>query len=412
MIQSVSIGDRAIGNANPVYIIGEIGLNHNGDVEIARKLIDVAKLAGCDAVKFQKRTPELCVPIEQRDIMRETPWGLMTYLEYRRRVEFGEDQYAQIDEHCRKVGIDWFASCWDEPSVDLIERFAPVCHKIASACLTDEALLRRINETNRPIILSTGMSDLDQIKAAIKLLDPQRLILCHTTSSYPCKSDELNLRCIESLANEFGVPVGYSGHEVGLQATYAAVALGACLIERHITLDRAMWGSDQAASVEPAGLIRLVRDIRVIESALGDGRKRVYESEKSVMAKLRRNSTPDPIMVQQEQLIKLNRPLRDRHAGQRCFIIATGPSIRQQDLSKLAGENIIAVSNLFVHPEYQTIAPKYHCIAQFHKPITEEAWQAWMDELAAKSGDAKLFFGVRDRDRNLRDGRFEGRNAH
>jgi N-acetylneuraminate synthase len=284
----VTIGSRPIGPGQPVYIIAEIGLNHNGDVEIAKKLIDVAKLSGCDAVKFQKRTPELSCPASQRDVMRETPWGIMSYLDYRRRVEFGEEQYAQIDEYCRKVGIDWFASCWDEPSVDVIERFNPVCHKIASASLTDEALLRKINSTGRPIILSTGMSEVQQIRAAIQLLDRSRLVLCHTTSAYPCKPDELNLRCIGWLAEQFSVPVGYSGHEVGLQATYAAVAIGARVIERHITLDRAMWGSDQAASIEPQGLMKLVRDIRSIELGLGDGVKRVVPDEVPVLKKLRR----------------------------------------------------------------------------------------------------------------------------
>lgn len=412
MSNVVTIGSRSIGPGQPVYVIAEIGLNHNGDIEIAKKLIDVAKLSGCDAVKFQKRTPELSCPASQRDVMRETPWGIMTYLDYRRRVEFGEEQYAQIDEYCRKVGIDWFASCWDEPSVDVIERFNPVCHKIASASLTDDSLLRKIDATGRPIILSTGMSEDQQIRSAIKLLDKSRLVLCHTTSAYPCKPDELNLRCIQWLADQFNVPVGYSGHEVGLQATYAAVAIGACVVERHITLDRAMWGSDQAASVEPAGLIRLVRDIRIIERAMGDGQKKVYESEKPVIARLRRTASPEQIFVQQEQLLQSNRTLRDRHAGQRCFIVATGPSISKQDLRLLQGETCIGLSNLFVHADYSKIAPKYHCIAPFHKPITEEGWQTWMDELAAKSGNAELFFGVRDHDRNMQNGRFLDRSAH
>jgi N-acetylneuraminate synthase len=288
MAQSVMLGTRTIGHGQPCYIIGEIGLNHNGDLEIARKLIDAAKLAGCDAVKFQKRTPELCVPPEQRNLPRETPWGLMTYLEYRYRVEFGPEQYAAIDKYCREREIAWFASCWDEPSVSFIEKFNPVCYKIASASVTDESLLRRVASTGRPVILSTGMSTLDEIRQAVSWLDPSRLIICHATSAYPCKPQELNLRMIGTLMSEFDCPVGYSGHEVGLQTTYAAVTLGACVVERHITLDRAMWGSDQAASVEPGGLMRLVRDIRTIESALGDGVKKVYQSEKPMIAKLRR----------------------------------------------------------------------------------------------------------------------------
>lgn len=288
MARTVRIGDRLVGEGQPVYIVAEIGINHNGDVEIAKRLIDAAKLAGCDAVKFQKRTPELCVPPEQRNIPRETPWGLITYLEYRYKVEFGYEQYAEIDRYCKQQGITWFASCWDIPSVDFIEQFDPPCYKVASASLTDAALLKRINDTGKPVLLSTGMSTMDEIRHAVSLIDPERLIIMHSTSTYPCPPAELNLRVIQTLAKEFGLPVGYSGHEVGLQTTYAAVVLGACVVERHITLDRAMWGTDQAASVEPGGFMRLVRDIRVIEQALGDGVKRVYESEMAARAKLRR----------------------------------------------------------------------------------------------------------------------------
>ncbi len=291
-MKKVTIGTRPVGHGEPCFVIAEIGINHNGDLEIARKLIDTAVLAGCDAVKFQKRTPALCVPPEQRDVMRETPWGLMTYLEYRYRVEFGEAEYAEIDRYCREKGILWLASCWDEPSVDFIEAFAPPCYKVASASLTDDALLRRVNATGRPVILSTGMSTMAQIRHAAALIDPDRLLLAHSTSSYPCPPQELNLRMIETLRQAFDAPIGYSGHEVGLQTTYAAVVLGACFVERHVTLDRAMWGSDQAASVEPWGLMRLVRDIRVIETALGDGVKQVYESERPILERLRRARTP------------------------------------------------------------------------------------------------------------------------
>lgn len=288
MAKQVKIGDRWVGIEHPTFIIGEIGINHNGDLEIAKKLIDAAALAGCDAVKFQKRTPELCVPPEQRDVMRETPWGLMTYLEYRYRVEFGSEEYIEINRYCREKGMMWFASCWDIPSVEFMEQYAPVCYKIASASLTDDELLCRINATKRPIILSTGMSTLEQIEHAVSLLEQNQLLIAHSTSSYPCQPQELNLRLIQSLQQKYDCPIGYSGHEVGLPTTYAAVALGACFVERHITLNRAMWGSDQAASVEPWGLMRMVRDIRVIESALGDGVKRVYDSELPMMNKLRR----------------------------------------------------------------------------------------------------------------------------
>jgi N-acetylneuraminate synthase len=288
MAKTVKIGNKEVGEGRPVYIIGEIGINHNGDLNIAKKLIDIAAEAGCDAVKFQKRTPELAVPPEQRNIMRETPWGTMTYMDYRYKVEFEKDEYTEIDKHCKAAGINWFASCWDEGALEFMEQFNPACYKIASAALTDDELIKKHVATGRPLILSTGMSTMEQIRHAVSLINKDKLILMHTTSTYPCKPEELNLRMINTLQKEFGVPVGYSGHEVGLQTTLAAVAIGACSVERHITVDRAMWGSDQAASVEPGGLERLVRDIRVIETAMGDGVKVVYESEKGPMAKLRR----------------------------------------------------------------------------------------------------------------------------
>ncbi len=287
MTNKLKIGNRFVGDGQPCFIVAEIGINHNGELETAKRMIDAAVLAGCDAVKFQKRTPAFCVPLEQRNLMRETPWGMMTYMQYRERVEFGVKEYQEIDLYCRQRGIIWFVSPWDVKSVDFIEAFNPVCFKVASATITDVKLLRRIREAGHPVILSTGMSTLEQIRTAVAELDKERLILTHATSTYPCKTEELNLNVIASLKAEFSVPVGYSGHEVGLQTTYAAVVLGACLVERHITLDRAMWGSDQAASVEPSGFSRLVRDIRTIEKALGDGKKRVYDSEIPVMKKLR-----------------------------------------------------------------------------------------------------------------------------
>lgn len=288
MTHELKIGTRTVGPGQPTYIVAEIGINHNGDLEVARRLIDAAAHAGVDAVKFQKRTPELCVPPEQQSQMRETPWGYITYLDYRHRVEFDAEAYAAIDRHCREKEIDWFVSVWDEPSVDFMEAFDPPCTKIPSAALTDDGLLARVRKTGRPIILSTGMSTLEQIDTAVARLDRDRLLLTHATSTYPCEPEELNLRMIATLSQRYGVPVGYSGHEVGLVPSAVAVAMGACMIERHITLDRAMWGSDQAASVEPGGFERLVKYIRVTETALGDGVKRVYDSERSSLAKLRR----------------------------------------------------------------------------------------------------------------------------
>ncbi len=291
MPKAIKIGERWVGEDYSTFIIGEIGINHNGDLSIAKRLIDVAVMAGCNAVKFQKRTPEKSVPPEYQNVKRETPWGLMTYLEYRHKVEFGYEEYAEIDRYAKEKGILWFASCWDEDSVDFIEQFTPPCYKVASASLTDDPLLKKIKSTKRPIILSTGMSTLEEIEAAINLLSTDNLLIAHSTSTYPCPPEELNLRMIQTLQHRYDCPVGYSGHEVGLQATFAAVTLGADFIERHITLDRAMWGSDQAASVEPWGLMRLVRDIRVIENALGDGQKRVYPSELKARQKLRRNNS-------------------------------------------------------------------------------------------------------------------------
>lgn len=288
MPTQIALGERLIGGTQPVYIVAEIGLNHNGSVDIAKQLIDAAVLAGCDAVKFQKRTPEVCVPLEQRDVLRETPWGVITYLEYRYKVELRKDDYAEIDRYCKARNITWFASCWDEASVNFVEQFNPACFKIASASLTDDNLLRHYRKTGKPLIVSTGMSTMGQIDHAVEVLGRQDLILLHATSTYPSKLEELNLRVIPSLIERYGVPIGYSGHEVGLYTTLAAVVLGACVIERHITLDRAMWGSDQAASVEPQGFARLVKDIRAVEAALGDGVKRIYESELPVMRKLRR----------------------------------------------------------------------------------------------------------------------------
>ena len=283
------IGDRRIGPDQPVYVTAEIGLNHNGEVSTALALIDVALAAGADAVKFQKRTPKVCTPRDQWDVERETPWGRMTYIDYRHRIEFGADEYRIIDEYCRDKGIDWFASPWDVASVDFLDGFAVPAHKIASACLTDDELLRAVRASGRTVILSTGMSTPAQIRHTVEVLGSGNVVLCHATSTYPAANDELNLRMINTLMAEFpNVPVGYSGHERGLQTTVAAAALGACFIERHITLDRTMWGSDQAASLEPAGLSRLVRDVRVVSEALGDGVKRIYPGEYAAMRKLRR----------------------------------------------------------------------------------------------------------------------------
>lgn len=289
-MNKIKIGDRFIGDGEPVYIIGEIGINHNGSLELAKKLIDGAVFAGCDAVKFQKRTPELCVPRDQWDIERDTPWGRMTYIEYRHKVEFGFEEYFEIDSYCKDRGIHWFASPWDELALDFIEQFKPVAYKLASASLTDTTLIHKAKESGRPIMLSTGMSTIDQIDKALSLLDQSKLMLAQSTSAYPCDITELNIAVVKSFREKYpNVPIGYSGHETGLAPTLAAVALGATFIERHITLDRSIWGTDQAASVEILGMHRLVKDIRDIEKSLGDGVKKVYPSEEKSIKKLRRN---------------------------------------------------------------------------------------------------------------------------
>lgn len=290
MAREIKLGDRWVGEGHPTYILAEIGINHNGDVQVAKNLIKAAREAGADAVKFQKRTPEICVPDHQKTQMRDTPWGYISYLDYRYKVEFGQEQYEEIDAYCKSLGIDWLASSWDVPSLKFIDAFGPPAHKVPSALLTDRALLRAIRETGRPVILSTGMSTMEEIDAAVKVLDPDNLLICHSTSSYPCPPEELNLKMIQTLKDRFDCPVGYSGHEVGLVPSALAVAMGACLVERHVTLDRAMWGSDQAASVEPQGIRTLVKYIRVTEKSLGDGKKKVYDSERSSLDKLRRYS--------------------------------------------------------------------------------------------------------------------------
>jgi N-acetylneuraminate synthase len=294
MSREIKFGKRAVGDGQPAYIIAEIGINHNGDLKIAKQIIDAAVHAGAEAVKFQKRTPEVATPLEQQGQMRDTPWGYITYLEYRNRVEFNEAQYRELDSYCQARGIAWMVSVWDEPSVDFMEKFDTPAYKIPSASLTDFGLIHKARATGRPLILSSGMSTMEQVRKGVESAGEKNLALMHCTSTYPCEPEELNLRMVETLRGEFPkLPVGYSGHEVGLVPSAVAVALGACMVERHITLDRAMWGSDQAASVEPGGFERLVKYIRVTEASLGDGVKRVYESEQASMKKLRRVNGED-----------------------------------------------------------------------------------------------------------------------
>jgi N-acetylneuraminate synthase len=285
--QQVQLGAKTVGNGHPCYVIAEIGINHNGDVDLAKRLISIAVASGCDAVKFQKRTIEIVYTAEELAKPRENPFGT-TNGDLKRALEFGEEEFAEIDRYCREVKMPWFASAWDEPSVDFINRFDVPCFKIASASLTDDNLLRHTRATGKPILLSTGMSTVAEIDHAVEVLGKKDLVLLHACSTYPAYYEELNLNAIRTLGERYGIPVGYSGHESGLPSSVAAVALGACIVERHITTDRAMWGSDQAASLEPNGIAKLVSYIRVTERSMGDGIKRVMEREQPILKKLRR----------------------------------------------------------------------------------------------------------------------------
>ena len=286
-LRTVRIGDRLVGDGQPCLVVAEIGINHNGNIDLAKRLISVAVAAGCDAVKFQKRTVEVVYTAEELAKPRENPFG-PTNRDLKYGLEFGQEEYKEIDAFCKSVKMPWFASPWDEASVDFLEQFAIPVYKIASASLTDDNLLRHVRKTGKPVIASTGMSTYEEIDHAVEVLGKEDLILTHATSTYPANYDELNLRAIPAMAERYCVPVGYSGHETGIPTSVCAVVLGACCVERHITMDRASWGSDQAASLEPNGISRLVRDIRLWEQSRGDGIKRVFEREVPIIKKLRR----------------------------------------------------------------------------------------------------------------------------
>lgn len=284
---SVKIGKCKIGEGEKVMVIAECGINHNGDINIAKRLIDSAVNAKCDAVKFQKRTIDIVYTKEELDKPRESPWGT-TNREQKEGLEFGYDEYVEIDKYCKEKNIMWFASCWDEESVDFIDQFNPPCYKIASASLTDDDLLKHTKSKDKPIIISTGMSTVSEINHALKIIGQDNTIVLHCTSTYPSRLEELNLKVIDTYKKYLRCPIGYSGHETGLLESVIAVTVGACVIERHITLDRAMYGSDQAASMEPQGITRLVKDIHEISIILGNGNKKVYDSEEAIKKKLRR----------------------------------------------------------------------------------------------------------------------------
>lgn len=287
MHNTIKIGSRRVGEGQRCFIVAEIGINHNGDLGLAKKLIDVAVGAGCDAVKFQKRTVEVVYTREELAAPRPSPFGI-TNGDLKRALEFEASDYSEIDSYCRRLQVPWFVSCWDEHSVDVMRPFDLPCFKIASASLTDDRLIAYTRDAGRPLIVSTGMSTLEEVDHAVEVIGKRDLVLLHACSTYPAFYEELNLRAIHTLRERYQVPVGYSGHETGIPSSVAAAVLGACMIERHITMDRAMWGSDHAASLEPNGITRLVRDIRLVEQAMGDGIKRVYEREYPIIKKLRR----------------------------------------------------------------------------------------------------------------------------
>ena len=284
---TVKVGNRLIGDDQPCFIIAEIGINHNGDIDLAKRLISVAAAAGCDAVKFQKRTIDVVYSAEELAKPRENPFG-PTNGDLKYGLEFESEEYDEIDAFCKSLKMTWFASPWDESSVDFLEQYSVPVYKIASASLTDDGLLRHIRKRAKTVILSTGMSTYAEIDHAVEVLGKTDLVLMHATSTYPANYDELNLRAIPTMAERYQVPIGYSGHETGIATSVCAAAIGACCVERHITMDRAMWGSDHAASLAPNGIERLVRDIRLWEMSKGDGIKRVYERELPIIKKLRR----------------------------------------------------------------------------------------------------------------------------
>jgi N-acetylneuraminate synthase len=286
----ITISNQKIGEGNPVYFIAEIGLNHNGSLTNAKKLVDAAFACGWHCVKFQKRTPEICVPEQQKHVMRDTPWGRMSYLEYRYKVEFEHDEYRYIDRYCREKPIQWSASVWDVPSVEFLLEYDVPFIKIPSAKLTETDILVAAARSGKTIFLSTGMSTLDEIDSAVETIEKHassNYLLMHTNSSYPAPPEELNLNVIPFLKERYGCIVGYSGHESGLEPSVVAAVLGAKVIERHVTLDHNMWGSDHFASLEIEGMHKLIRRVAEVADIMGSGVKTVTESELEIRKKLR-----------------------------------------------------------------------------------------------------------------------------
>ncbi len=289
-MKTIKIDGQLVGENQPIYMIAEIGLNHNGDIQIAKKLIDAVFATNWNCAKFQKRTPSICVPESQKNLMRDTPWGRITYLEYRYKVEFEKEHYDYIDRYCKEKPIAWTASVWDLKSLEFIMGYDVPFIKIPSAKLTEHACLIEASKTGKPIVLSTGMSTVPEIDTAVDLLEKHAgggYVLMHTNSVYPAPPEELNLRVINFLKERYGCVVGYSGHEEDVEPSVIAASLGASLIERHVTLDHHMWGSDHFASLEVHGMSLLLKRIKNINVILGDGVKKLTEKEKEVRKKLK-----------------------------------------------------------------------------------------------------------------------------
>ncbi|GHS95063.1 sialic acid synthase [Planctomycetales bacterium] len=290
MNRQINLGDRLVGDNEAVYFIAEIGINHNGDLQAAKKLLDATFATDWDCAKFQKRTPDICVPEKQKSVLRQTPWGEMTYLAYRRRVEFQKAEYDIIDRYCREKPLTWTASVWDLPSLEFLAAYKTPFIKIPSAKITDLELVEESAKLGKPVFLSTGMSTLEEIDAAVNLLEKhltKNYLLFHVNSTYPAKLDELNLSVIGTLKERYDCLVGYSGHEQELMPSQIASIYGACAIERHITLDHTMWGSDQAASLELHGMDLLVKRVRATKKIIGNGVKIITDGEMKIREKLR-----------------------------------------------------------------------------------------------------------------------------
>jgi len=286
----LKIGNRFIGDNEPVYLIAEIGINHNGDIQVAKRLLDATWATGWDCGKFQKRTPDICVPENQKNVMRQTPWGEMTYLEYKKRVEFKKPEYDYIDRYCREKPLDWTASVWDLPSLEFLMRYDVPFIKLPSAKITDLTLVEECARSGKPVFASTGMSTLAEVDTLVELLEKRlgkNYVLFHCNSTYPAKLDELNMLMINTLRDRYDCLVGYSGHEEEIMPATIAPVYGACIIERHVTLDHTMWGTDQAASLEIRGMDFLAKRVRSVRTIAGDGIKTVFEGEEKMRTKLR-----------------------------------------------------------------------------------------------------------------------------